>query len=774
MRKYLPIFALALFVLASCSEKDYYVAPTPDEIEGNLDFDWKTTNEVNFNLSVAGIDENLDKFFSTVKVYTESTMDQASLIAVGGAKPAGNDFNTKLSIPTYVKNLYVSVTDGAGREKTYTCEVSGKNITLDTSVAQEITTRSGGIQVPDAPTIIIPDLNTLTVLTNETKVVQNGSYLVPAGTHLILDNNDIMSIGHWTDKRNAKIYVAGTLEIKPTANAIGSGRDIKNRYITVLNGGEIIGERLVVTQVHNNSEGYEKDRPAIYVQKGGKINVTLLGVHGKTFNEVLDNGIIANHGEIDCERLHLYENTVTHNAGRITVHVRSGFSKNAKIIGYPGSLTESTAQTHTSAQSDQTQMWLYPGSIFHIGGFDPDKNNGDDYSSTVGWGTYNTRFYAPYGDDNNKALLIISTSDYRPNNINNRRYVIEGPIDVHIPNLTNAGYEKMIADGSVDETIHVTKGSLIDRGSQNGYYIAKNEFNRGYGIFEIPDSDGDGVPEGLDVDDNDPEVAYHSFFPSPVRFATVMFEDQWPSTGDYDMNDLVLNFRVEYVTNTNNEVVRMHMKWRARAAGATHRIGFAMQLDDIAPSEILEITAAGGYQLQETGNGFGVELLEAGQSKAVIPFFNDYSHIFGKNSFVNTINFDKDAPIESYSIIFLKNGNGTPVKKARLLTDKLNPFIIVNGRATEIHLPGFSRTDKGTVFNGDENIDNFKNTDGMMWAIMTPQSISYTVEEAHITKAYTRFKEWYKSGGTEYADWYSKGDYKNADNLRKEPYAEFH
>ena len=757
MKKITRFLTIPLLLLTGCMELKEYADPeTP--LEEYIDFDWKTTSEVNLQVSVGELtDQKIDGLFRTVRVYTEPTLEQVSLLATGGALP-GKNFNTTLSLPSYTDRLYISVTDGAYRESTYECPVVNGRAILNT--VQDISVRSGAVPTP--PGITIPDLNSLTELTAETKVVANTSYLVPAGKHVVIDDKDILSAGLYIDSRNASVYVAGTLEIKET-----SGKEIRNRYITVLNGGKIIGEKLTIAQVKNNGKpGFEAGRPVLYVEKGGKISVTLLGLNANG----TERGIFTNYGEVDCERLHLYEKTETHNAGRITVRVRAAFSKNAEVYGYAGSLTESTAQTHTSAQSSQSLMTLYPNAIFHIGGYDKEGNNaGEEYAK--GWGTYNTRFYAPENQKGEKALLIINTSDYRPNNIQNRRYVIEGPIDVHIPNLTDAGLKKMKDDGSVDETIHITKGSLASRGEQNGYYIEQNGFNRGYGIFEIIDADGDGVPEGLDVDDTDAEVAYHSFFPSPIRFATVMFEDLWPGTGDYDMNDLVLNFRVEYVMNTDNDVVSMNIKWKPRAAGATKRIGFALQLDEIAPSEIKR--TAGTYTVK--GNApFDVEnYLEKDQSRAVIPFFNDYSDIFGLSSYVNTRDNYTEANTETTSLYFGARGAGA-IKKERLLSDKLNPFITVNGRACEVHLPYFRRTDKGTTVTGDEYLDHYKNSDGMMWGILIPQSIPFVKEGIPMYEAYEKFERWYKSAGQENKEWYKNESAGSNDKLRKEPYVEFH
>ena len=69
------------------------------------------------------------------------------------------------------------------------------------------------------------------------------------------------------------------------------------------------------------------------------------------------------------------------------------------------------------------------------------------------------------------------------------------------------------------------------------------------------DSDGDGVSDEFDQYPTDPARAYNSYWPSKRTYATIAFEDEWPKTADYDMNDLVVNYRYNFVSNANNVIV---------------------------------------------------------------------------------------------------------------------------------------------------------------------------------------------------------------------------
>ena len=58
-------------------------------------------------------------------------------------------------------------------------------------------------------------------------------------------------------------------------------------------------------------------------------------------------------------------------------------------------------------------------------------------------------------------------------------------------------------------------------------------------IDKPADCDNDGVSDVYDDYPCDASKAYNRYFPSENEYGTLAFEDLWPHTGDYDMNDLV-------------------------------------------------------------------------------------------------------------------------------------------------------------------------------------------------------------------------------------------
>ena len=72
----------------------------------------------------------------------------------------------------------------------------------------------------------------------------------------------------------------------------------------------------------------------------------------------------------------------------------------------------------------------------------------------------------------------------------------------------------------------------------------------------IVDADNDGVQDSDDAYPNDAARAYNNVFPSS-GYSTLMFEDLWPSLGDYDFNDFVADYKINRVTNAANKVVEI-------------------------------------------------------------------------------------------------------------------------------------------------------------------------------------------------------------------------
>jgi LruC domain-containing protein len=286
------------------------------------------------------------------------------------------------------------------------------------------------------------------------------------------------------------------------------------------------------------------------------------------------------------------------------------------------------------------------------------------------------------------------------------------------------------------------------------------------------DTDGDGVMDIFDVYPTDPERAYVNYYPAKDTWGTLAFEDMFPSSGDYDMNDLVISYRYTMISNGQNNVVEMNAEYQPLANGAAYHNGFGVQFP-FASNLIKSVT---GQKVTSNLAKFNANGTEAGQTKAVIMPYDDVSAFLfnpGGAYFANTrMEFDKvTTPPVSVFISFV-----TPISSSTLDIANNNPFLVSNQRRPyEVHLPGFAPTDLADLSllgTGEDNSDPRSNRyyvtkDNHPWALNFASGFVHPIENAAINTAYLHFFDWAQSGGTSYRDWYSNtgSGYRNNSNL---------
>jgi LruC domain-containing protein len=278
------------------------------------------------------------------------------------------------------------------------------------------------------------------------------------------------------------------------------------------------------------------------------------------------------------------------------------------------------------------------------------------------------------------------------------------------------------------------------------------------GLDQVKDSDGDGVPDNLDAFPNDPQRAYINYYPSASSFATVAFEDLWPATGDYDLNDMVIGYRYKMISNAQKNVVETFADYVVEGAGASYISGFGVQFP-FSPNLVKTVTgqkAAGSY-IKLNSNG-----TEAGQSKTVIVPFDSY-HAVIKRPNPYYINTQLSAPFVTGDTVHVYMGFVNPLPLSTFGTAPFNPFLISNQRrGYEVHLPNSVPTDLAdkTLFGTFQDASNpakgiyYKSKKGWPWALNFAGPFNYPVEGVNISKVYNYFLPWAQSNGALHPDWF--------------------
>jgi LruC domain-containing protein len=301
----------------------------------------------------------------------------------------------------------------------------------------------------------------------------------------------------------------------------------------------------------------------------------------------------------------------------------------------------------------------------------------------------------------------------------------------------------------------------------------------------VPDSDGDGVPDQDDQFPEDFKRAYNNYFPSEDGFGTLAFEDLWPRKGDYDFNDLVVEYHFNYITNADSQVVDVKGTFRFMAVGGTYHDGFAFELP-ISADNVKSVSGSRFFNEPDLDPTVPLPMVialnangtESGQSNAVIMVTNDAISLMGvepdKYNFFNTVNgSDYVNPVEVAVEVTLD----TPAEISVIGLPPYNPFVIVDrDRGTEIHLPGKTPTDLAETSRFGTGADAsdpsagvyYVSDMGLPWALNFPAAWCYPFEYVDITKAYLKFRNWAESGGSEYGDWYQDVvDYRDETKIYK-------
>jgi LruC domain-containing protein len=293
------------------------------------------------------------------------------------------------------------------------------------------------------------------------------------------------------------------------------------------------------------------------------------------------------------------------------------------------------------------------------------------------------------------------------------------------------------------------------------------------------DADNDGIADGDDDYPNDQYRAFNNYLVSST-YGTLLYEDLWPSRGDYDFNDVVVDYRVNTISNASNEVVEMEIKVVARAAGASYKDAFAIELRNIAPDKILSITGGNlpGTLFTRAANG-----TESGQTYANIPIFDDVFKVLVYQGGNGGINTNPNVPKADYDTITVlvkfKDGTTTApggVTNISAITfANFNPYIVINQeRNREVHLIDKAPTDKAntSLFGTQEDRSNpgqgkyYRTANNLPWALAISQSIPYPTEKTDFSLAFSKFIQWAESNGASFSDWYiDNSGYRNTSNI---------
>jgi len=296
------------------------------------------------------------------------------------------------------------------------------------------------------------------------------------------------------------------------------------------------------------------------------------------------------------------------------------------------------------------------------------------------------------------------------------------------------------------------------------YYITANPV-RAVDISRVPpvdtpsDRDNDGISDTFDDYPDDKNLAFDYFYPAKGIFGSLIVEDLWPSYGDFDFNDLVIEYNFNQVADPKNQIKQLNIQLKTKAIGASFRNGFGIQLP-VSSSVIESVT---GNNVKGDYISLNAKGYENGQTKAVIIAFEDAYDVLAYNGSGTGVNVIPGNGWTDPQTMTIKVILSTPQTITAMGQAPYNPFLIVDGRrGQEIHLSGKVPTDlaDGSYFGQSQDATDSKtgkyysSVSNLTWIIDIPASFEYMIEKNDITRGYSKMATWAETGGISYPDWY--------------------
>ncbi|OYU97760.1 MAG: hypothetical protein CFE21_05580 [Bacteroidetes bacterium B1(2017)] len=711
MMKNLLVAVLLVALFSQCKKNvssETPKTPTADLTQnvGNINqmivpsgFNYRTSRNINVQVIVTNSEFGTQK--QRIEIYDGNPVSNGNLIASGSAD-FQNSFSSNISLPNAVDVIYVV-----------------KRNPDNSTVTQKVPANS--------PVIILSDLGKRGLSLGKS---MPASPDCNSGCTSTVTGNQTVSL----NTAGAVVCITG----------IFNGNIDLNRGTVRICGNATIGN----CNMNNNS--------TLLIAAGATVTFSNFNINGNTavFSNWSNNvsisggfspgGIVNNYGSMSVAgTFNINGSAIVTNEG--TINIAQSLNNNKTLINNGTiNVSESFAQNGGGAFTNNCKFVVNKDAALN----NPITNTG--YIRVIQSTTVN-------GGGN---IILSNGAMFRSNNM-----TING-------NITGTGTTSLVkvasnttinGGGRITGTIQYCDANGIETNTGtigSGVSLACNQYipvsscnPDGNGVIIIPDTDGDGANDNIDEYPTDPALAFNNYYPDAKGTATVAFEDLWPNRGDYDLNDLVVDFRHNIITNASNNIAKYVGYYRLRASGGAQHIAFCMGMP-ISADLIDKLEGA----TQETEH-----------SNVVFEVFADSKK---ELSNWNTVPSQPKVEYKEYNVSFIVNKGGSLKELGGVAA--FDPFIWMNekekGRGYEIHVPGNAPTKLADtkVFgyaDDDTQLEKSKyylTKTNLPWAIIVPETFDYCSELSQlglketpdITQTYLHFAQWAQSDGKIYADWY--------------------
>jgi len=714
--------------------------------------DWQSVGSATASVSV-----NKDAGSSyTVKLYDSDPLAGSATLLAKGTVTTGATFNTTFDYALADSTIYVACVDANNRREVIpvhnvtrgsSFNVTFGNATSSKVVSRAVTSRASvTITDPDAAKILTTysesDINDMihkaTDITQAPGDITNNTN---AYNYYKITGNYNVNFAAYSPKAGTKVIVTGTwtppswMQIQdPIEIIVAKGGKIvlnntltsntgKGAYaFTVMPGGEISG-----TQLSNTGGGWVFNAGTINVgyinwSSGGRIFNAATGLITTTSSDDNNGGLnlntgtdFVNYGTLNvASRINSPSNGYIINGSSGTMYAKSlKLTSGATLINH-----SSNCRFGNDVSDNDNANYATDCKLSFDGTFRPKTLIIGDNAS-VECSTLNLHNSTITMGET--SILKAATSNYGPVTMNgptsgNAAIFVAGNI-----NYSEWGTVTFNNKLYVDVTSHPS--SIFPWDWYNACIIYNNTaaaVGNGEAPETIPSSD---CTIGY-ISKNGPVVVDNNFC------TTYCFEDNYPTAGDYDFNDVV--FDVARTINSN--VVTLAVK--LRAVGASKQLGGGIRLSGIT-SGIASVALDNGFGNASTGYQQGLN-----SGGIVIPLFADAHKVLTGSTnrvFVNTMKSGSDAVnVDPKTLTITITCESANVAN-KITSATVDPYI-TNG-SYEVHT--YLWKNSPALGKVADNVETGK----YVWAIGIPKStktgiFKYPLEYVPVTDAYSKFTSW--------------------------------
>lgn len=749
------VMLLLMMCMTSCVRNTIEYVP-PEGVAGlnvPLNFNWSNLKEVEVN--VIPFDEYNGQYKYVIEIFNGNpVIDSTATLLSAGVANINMSYRTKLSVPSATETLYIRQTDPRRLETVQTLPLTSGSLECNFNIsnAAKYTERRSMIAALKTATSVKANetpSDAILLKSGSSNVIleQNKSYVIPAGntytgkisfsagSQLYIEGNlneTASNAFQMADNTRLVIQRNGVLDVRNATQSFWSGEIIN--YGTTSFGTIDISGSVTISNLYGNLDVFTK-----------------LITRNNT-NKIVNNSVMTikslqlTNGSIENTYYLSITNDLTANGATV---------KNDRLLSC-GNISSTNSTYHINCNTQILADFIdNNGSVINIASGTKFKSYGFSGSGTKVYFQSSAIFEATdvtFGSNSSIFQCLGNT------------YAIARMVHVK---PGNGSYQCIFYKGKLE--IEVTS-HFKGLNQWNAFYIAEPSVRwskSGASTTIIPSTDCNA--EGNIVVPPLPQPTQPTY---PIEGATtnytLLMEDNWPSIGDYDMNDLVLGLSISYLKDANNMVTGMKLNTELRAVGAKKRIGIALQLDEVLPENVKSITYSNSgfvndYIFPKLSNG-----CETGQNKAVVALFDDAHTALDPTlaiPFTKLLNTYNDQPKIASALNNLNISFTQPLEPSLIDITRLNFFIVTDGsknstRRVEVHLAGFKPTDKndwtklGRGYDNSLNGTYYTTPGNMIWGLLIPENIKYSSEMKDITITYPAFVTWCTSGGVNASNWY--------------------